>query len=176
LKGENARWRELAGRFPEKLECVEAVELGSLRLRQVDDENVKPEIRGSQEEAAVGVVNMDARVRAQRCPRRGEVFLRQIKHGRIQLHVINPFQAGVLQSLGETPVHATANKEKALRRGVLEQRKVHRLFGSGWIGNVECNQPILVEATRAFGLHDSQVAVNGIARGNQIEAAPQPLE
>src|SRR5208337_2618117 len=36
-----------------------------------------PENDGSQVEAAVGVVNMDARVRAQRCPRRGEVFLRQ---------------------------------------------------------------------------------------------------
>jgi len=96
LKGENARGGELAGRLLEKLQCEEAVELRRLRLRQVDDENVKFKIRRSQEEAAVSIVDMNAGVRAQWRPGCGEVFLRQVQHGRIQLDVINPLQTRVL--------------------------------------------------------------------------------
>jgi len=93
LKREHAARRQLARRFAEEFERVEAVELSGPGVGQVDQDHVIGAGRGLEEEASVSVVYAEARVRGDRVR---EVLSREVEHRRVELDVIDPLEALVL--------------------------------------------------------------------------------
>ena len=58
---------------------------------------------------------------------------------------------------------------------MLQQRVVNRLLGGGRIGHVEQDHAVFVNAPASLRPDYGQVSVNRVARGDQVQAAPQAL-
>ncbi len=99
----------------EKLGRVEAVQLGVLRLRQIDDHDIEGGLRGLQKQPAIGYVHVHARICPQGEPLARKVLSRQAQDGGIEFHIIHPFQRGVAQGLGDAPVEPSANEQETAR-------------------------------------------------------------
>jgi len=172
LKRENSGIGEPPGGLREELERVEAVQLGRLGVGQVDDDDVVAEASALEEPAAIGDVNPHARIGYDGFPELGEVEASQFQHRRIEFHVIDVLDAGMLKRLREASINAAADEQRVAWRGVREQRVMHRLFGRGGVGRGEQHQSVLVQAAAATVIHHRQVAVGGVAHCEELEAAP----
>src|SRR5512146_2389796 len=151
LKGEDSSRRELFRCLAEKVHGIKAVQLRSLRRGQVDDDDVKNLVGRPQEQSSICVVHMHAGVGAGGSPLFGEIFVRQFEHSWIELDVIPPLKTRMLKSLQQASASAASDEKKGSRSGVLEQSKMHGLFGGGGIRCVEHHQAVLKQAANSTG-------------------------
>ena len=112
LEGKETRWRELSCCLAEEFDCIEPVQLGVLRLRQIDNHDIEGGLRGFQKQPPVPYVHAHAGVSPQGTPLVRKVLSAQVQNGGVEFHVIHPFERVVPQSLRDAPVEPPANEQK----------------------------------------------------------------
>ena len=162
---------ELPARLPEEFQRVETVELRGLRIGQIDDDDVEGFPRALQKKPAIDAVDPHPGITLRRI---GEILAGKLEDRRVQLHVVQAAQTGVLERLGEASVDAAADEQQADGRGVLQESVVYGFLGRLRIGLGGYRQTVLVERHAAFVAHHDQVAVKGVGRSDNVEGPPQP--
>ena len=90
----------------------------------------------------------------------------------VQLDQVDAFDGGMLERLRDAAACAAADEQNAPRRRMLQQRVVNRLFGGAFIRRAGKDEAVFIEAANVAGLGDRQVAVDRVARCEQVKAAP----
>jgi len=175
LEGEETVWGELARHLAEEFHRVEAVQLGVLRLRQIDDYNVESGRRGFQKQPPIGNVHAHPRVCLQGQPLARKIFPGEVQNDGVEFHVIHPLERGLAQGLLDAPVEAAANEQETAGRRMLQQRVVNGLFGGRRIGHVEQDDAVFVNGPASFRADHGQASVDRVARGDEVLAAPEAL-
>ena len=176
LKGEDSPRREPARRLTIKFLGIKAIELRRLGLRHVDNHHVEYRLGSLQKQPAVQMMDAQAPIGARGSPRLRKVPLGDIENGRIEFHVIDALESRMLERLLQAAVDSAADQQQPLRGGVFEQGEMHRFLRRGSVRNRRHHQAVLVEAARAFGFDNDEIAVAGIPAVDEPEALPEPLE
>jgi hypothetical protein len=121
-------------------------------------------------------MNAHARIFSCGQPLVGEVPLGQFQNLGVQLDVVHAFQSRVLERLQQGALPAAADQQKAAWLRVLQQSVVDGFLGGGRVGRGSRRQAGLVKGPAALGLDHGEVAVNGVARLDDAEAAPERVE
>jgi len=88
--------------------CIEAVQLRGLRIRQVKNYDIELLAGALDEPAPIDGMHPHALLSLNLLPFFGEISARRVEYRGIELDVIHPFQAGMLQGLDHAPVQPTA--------------------------------------------------------------------
>ena len=190
LEGEQAAGREMCARQAEKLHGVEAVQLRGLRIGHVDEDGVESFFGFGQESSAIEKMQMHARVGIKDGGLRGEVLAREGDQRGVEFDVVEALDGGMLERLGDAAVHAAADQEHTARRRVLQAARSgrpprlrrDRARWPGWSRSRRgygfragsCRRQWRSQRARfVSGFGDGQVAVDGVALGDDVEAAPE---
>ena len=166
-----------------ELDGVEAVQLRGLRVGHIKNdyvEGVASRLEIVPEKVtAIRVVDVHTRIRQDRCNLHREELPRHGDERGIQLNIVDPLDRGMLQRLGDAAVHAAADQQKPPRGRVLQQRVVNRFFGGALVRRAGKDHAVVINAADRAGfriarLNDCQVAVDRVARSQQVESPPQP--
>ena len=99
-------------------------------------------------------------------------FLRDPDECGVQFDQVNAFDCGMTERLRDGAAGSAADHKNATRRRMLQQRVVHRLFGGALVRGVGEDKAVFIQAADVAGFNDRQVSVDGIARCEQVKAAP----
>jgi len=174
LERKDSGWGQLGRHFPEELVGIESVELRSLRIGKVEDDDVEPVSRRLQKQAPVDGVRVHSWIGTDRTPFLRKVAPGQIQNRRIKLNVVDALDGRVLESLGEASVHAAADQQQASRRGMLQQGEMDSFLRRLEVRYAEDYQTIFEETASAFCLNHGQIAIDGVADRHHLEATPEP--
>src|ERR1039458_9006213 len=146
-----------------ELRRVKTVQLRSLRIGHIDNDRVVSIARGLKIAPPIHTMNVHARIGQDSRLRRKELAC-HLDQRRIQLYIIDPHDAWMLQRLADRALYASADQQNPLRRGMLQQRVVHRFFGCTWVGRIRENYSVGINAADRAGLRKRPGAVNHVAR------------
>jgi DNA-binding protein len=172
LQGEQSSRRQVFAGGAKELGSVEPVQLRSLRVGQIENDHVKLIARGFEIEAAVDVMDVDARIvtgavctrtiGSKRSRLRGEEPPRHIDEHGIELHIVDALDRRMLQDLNNTAVRAATDEQNFFRRRMLQQRVMDRFFGGSLVGHTGQDHTVVVDAANTARLDDGQVAIDRV--------------
>ena len=82
----------------------------------------------------------------------------------------------MLEGLPQTAVDASSDEQQPLRRGMLEQCKMHGFLGGFRVRDGGKNQTVFVKAARALRIDNCQVAITRVTNFDQSKALPKPMQ
>ena len=183
LDGQQPAGREMRARHAEELLRIEAVQLRGLRIGYIDDDDVESFTGFGQVSSAIEKMQVHAQISCAGAGAKGrglrrKILLRHRDQRGIELDVVEAGDGGMLERLGHAAVDAAADEQHAARSRVLEKRVVDGFFGCGGIGRVGEDGAVFVETSDRAGIDragfgDDEIAVDGVALGDHVEAAPE---
>jgi len=178
LQGEQSSRRQMFAGGAKELGSVEAVQLRGLRVGQIENDHVKLVARGLEIKAAVGVMEMNARILSEtdggkRSGLGGEELPRHVDDHGIELHIVDALDRRMLQDVNDTAVRAATDEKNLFRRRMLQQRVMDRFFGGSFVGHTSQDHAVVVDTTYTARLDDGQVAINRVTGLQQVKSPPQ---
>ncbi len=173
FEGQKAAGGEVGAGGAEELDCVEAVQLRGLRVGDVEEDGVECVGGGFEVVTAVREMDVDARVEVGRLG--GKELAGDGDECGVEFDVVDALDGGMTERLGDAAVDSAADEENVFWGGVLEERVVDGFFGGGFVGGIGEEDAVRIDAADGAGLSDCEVAVDGVARGYQVEALPEAL-
>jgi hypothetical protein len=172
FEGEQAARRQMIARGAKEFRGVKPVQLRRLRIRHIHDDHVKGAARRLEIVAAIRVMQMHPGIGNESGGLCLKILSRHADKRGVQLNQIDALDGGMAESLREDAACASADHQNTPRLFVFQKRVMDCFFGGTLIRRVGKDYAIFVQTADVARFDDRQVAVNRVARCEQVQAAP----